>query len=444
MRKIIAILILTAMMVLTACTGGGKPSADGSLSKETKTVTIAVMHADPLLKQAAAKFQELHPNIHIEIKEHMATSASEGNAMSAANSQADMEKFIQTVTTQAISGKASDIIAMQDLPQDKFVDKKMLVNLNDLMKKDASFDSNKYYTNILKFSQNGDGLYAMPFNFTLEAISGNTELLNKANITIKDDSWTWEQFRDIAKKLREHTGNDHFAFVNVFPNQLIAEYVADNYAELVKQGKGNFDSDVFRDMMRQIKSLYEEGVLQAEFTYDYSKALFAKSGLYDPEQALTTLLTPNNQLYLKPTANGKSKGGLFQTYLTLGINSKSNVQEEAWAFMKFLLSDEMQSSPDMKGLPLSKKVLEKQLGDMKEQIMSGKLELPKGKPDKKQVEEQILAVGKLIASAGIKRTGDFKVESIVMEEFEAYMNGQKSAEDVSKIIQNRVNTYLGE
>jgi multiple sugar transport system substrate-binding protein len=31
-----------------------------------------------------------------------------------------------------------------------------------------------------------------------------------------------------------------------------------------------------------------------------------------------------------------------------------------------------------------------------------------------------------------------------MEEFEAFMNGQKTAEEVSKLIQNRVTTYLNE
>ncbi|MCR8643167.1 ABC transporter substrate-binding protein [Paenibacillus sp. N1-5-1-14] len=437
MRKVVGT-VLASMMLLTGCSGGGKTSG------EEKTVSISVMQADSFLKNAAAKFQEANPNIKIEIKEHMATNTAGEGAMSEAISQADLEKYVQTVSTQAMSGKGSDIIMMQSLPQDKFVDKKLLVNLYDLMKKDTSFDQNQYYTNILKHSQNGDGLYAMPFNFTLEAISGNTDLLSKANITIKDDTWTWEQFREISKKLREQKGKDYFAFINVFPNQLMAEYVADNYGELVKDGKGNFDTDLFRDMMRQIKSLYDEEVLQAEFTYDYSKALFAKSGLYDVQSALMMMLTPDSKLFQKPTANGKSSGGVFQTYLTLGINSKSKVQDEAWQFMKFLLSDEMQSSPELKSLPISKSVLENMLKEQQEQINNGILKMPKGKPSKEQVADAIAAMDKLIAGAGNKSTGDMKVQSIAMEEFESYMSGQKSAEEVSKLIQNRVNTYLGE
>jgi multiple sugar transport system substrate-binding protein len=37
-----------------------------------------------------------------------------------------------------------------------------------------------------------------------------------------------------------------------------------------------------------------------------------------------------------------------------------------------------------------------------------------------------------------------KVLMIAMEEFKSFMSGQKSAEEVSKLIQNRVKIYLNE
>ena len=39
---------------------------------------------------------------------------------------------------------------------------------------------------------------------------------------------------------------------------------------------------------------------------------------------------------------------------------------------------------------------------------------------------------------------DMAIFAIVMEEAPAYFNGQKSADDVSKTIQNRVSTMLAE
>ncbi|WP_285860080.1 MULTISPECIES: hypothetical protein [Paenibacillus] len=40
--------------------------------------------------------------------------------------------------------------------------------------------------------------------------------------------------------------------------------------------------------------------------------------------------------------------------------------------------------------------------------------------------------------------GDLKISSFALEELRTYMSGQKSAEEVSSLIQNRVMTYLNE
>lgn len=50
----------------------------------------------------------------------------------------------------------------------------------------------------------------------------------------------------------------------------------------------------------------------------------------------------------------------------------------------------------------------------------------------------------LLAAAGGYRSSDDKLSAIVTEEAKSYIAGQKSAEEVAKLIQNRVTTYLNE
>lgn len=85
------------------------------------------------------------------------------------------------------------------------------------------------------------------------------------------------------------------------------------------------------------------------------------------------------KLYQKPVADGTGAGTYFSTAYNVGIYSKSQVQADAWEFIRFLMSEEMQ---DTSGIP--------------------------------------------------------------EEEAAAYFNGQKSAEEVSELIQNRVTTCLNE
>lgn len=441
--------LLAMIVVLSGCSsssvgsGGGEPSDEQS-DQDGKTIEIATMSINPYLDEAVKQYKKVRPDVQIVIKEYLARPQTEDNTSSEAFSKSDVEKYVQTISTQMMSGKGADIIVMNDLPQDKYVAKNMLTNFYDLMDQDTDFDRSQYYQNIFENSQNGDGLYAMPFSFVLDALTGNTELLEQAKVKIDDQTWTWDEFKDISKKLKEYVGEDYVAFVNLFPIQLLAEYIEANYDKLIDQGQANFDSDLFRDMMKQIKSMYDDGVLKAEFTYDYTKSLFNNANLFDPVGALSQVLDPKLELYQKPTVNGKYNGTGFKSYFTLGINSKSKAQDEAWNFIKFMLSEDMQSSPMVQGFAMHKAVVEKRFNDAKQQAVAGTLPLLERKFDAETVESKIQELNQLLEGASKNLSSDMKVVSIAIEEFNSYMSGQKSAEDVSKLIQNRVNTYINE
>jgi len=435
--------ILASLLLLTACNKsipeeGATPSA---LPAGKKTVVVAVMSSDPFLEKAAREFENLHENIKIEIKPHMA-NPDLGNGYGAPLSKADIEKYIQTATTQAISGKSSDLISMGMLPQDKFIEKKVVANLYDFMEKDSSFDKSQYYQNVFQSSEYGNGLFALPLSFSLDAMQGNSGLLKKANIQIDDQSWTWSQFADINKKLKEQNGSDYLSFVN--PSNIIADYISENYSSLVTDGTPHFDSDAFRNAMQQIKLMFSEKLIEASYT-PTEKVLFSMKGLNDPKKVLLSMLDPNLQYYQKPTIEGQTKGWQFGSYTTFGLNNKSQVKQEAWEFLKFLLSEEMQASSDLMGLPINKAAFDKKLTDTEEELAQGKIEAKFKIPDSKTVKDKIQALKSLVEGDGGKNSfNDQKLLMIVFEEFGPFLLGQKSAEEASKLIQNRVMTYLNE
>ena len=115
------------------------------------------------------------------------------------------------------------------------------------MVKDSSFGRSALYANILKASQDGDGLYVMPLAFSLDLVRGNTELVKKANISVdRDKPWSWSQFKDVARKMKQQNEE----YYNVLFTPLLFEYIEENYDQLVGQGNPNFDSDLFRNMMK--------------------------------------------------------------------------------------------------------------------------------------------------------------------------------------------------
>jgi len=455
LKKIGFLVMLTFVLLLSACSSngggesngkGGNVNKPGQESKDDgpKTVTISVMRKDRFLDDAIRKFEEKHKNIHIDMKEYKASEESSDGMSVQSISLADVEKYVQSVTTQVISGKGSDIILMSELPQDKFVAKKLLVDLNELLSKDSSFDQNTIYTNILKGSQDGDGLYSIPLSFSIALFQGDTEVLKKANITVDpNESWNWSQFKEVAQKLKQQGGSDKL--INMDPTSLLFDFIEDNYAQLVGQGQPNFDSDLFRSMITEIKSMYDDGLLSEGMGFDGNKAAFQMWDIYGAEQALT--MAQSLDYYQKPNASGQKYGSPFKSVYSLGINSSSKVQQEAWEFIKFLLSEEMQASPNLAGLPMNKVVNNNRFNEILQKIESGTLEtmIPQDMlPDAETVKKRIATVDKLITEADFRRFSDMKVLMITMEEFSSFMSGQKSADEVSKLIQNRVKTYLNE
>ncbi|MGG6311668.1 ABC transporter substrate-binding protein [Paenibacillus macerans] len=437
------LLLFTMLITLTACSGGGGGTGESGENGGRKIVVVAVLSGSRFLDAAAQKFEDKHPDIDIEIKEYLSLPRpAEGQAM-IAPSQTDIEKYVQTLTTQAIAGEGTDIISLSALPLDQFVAKNVLADLKARMEKDAAFDPSLYYNGILESMQHGDGLYALPIGFYLEGIiSANSGLLKQANLSINDSTWTWDEFKDISKKLQEQVGSDYTAFANVWPFQLLYESVDANYEAFVQGKQANFDSDLFRSLMRQIKSMYDEGVLSATPTQEFSKTLFTSYALATPRSAVMEMAQPQAAFYRKPTVDGHAGGISVSPFNTFGLNSKSKVQDEAWEFLKFLLSEEMQSSPELEAYPMHKQAVENKLEEVRASLERG--DLAGDVPDPEAFAKHSQMLKSMLEQAGTSRSSDIKIVTMLEEEFDSYMNGQKTEEEVSRLIQSRVSTYLNE
>jgi multiple sugar transport system substrate-binding protein len=145
-------------------------------------------------------------------------------------------------------------------------------------------------------------------------------------------------------------------------------------------------------------------------------------------------------------------GTSFNSELPLAINNKSPNKLEAWEFVKFLLSPEMQSAVELGGIAVNKQGAQAQLDELRKIGQSqGGLKrqvrlMVDGKPfsPKPATEAEIARIEKAIADIRGYSENDPKITAIVAAETAPFFQGSKSAEDVAKIIQNKVSTYLQE
>ncbi|WP_258207085.1 ABC transporter substrate-binding protein [Paenibacillus radicibacter] len=424
---------------------------DDKKTKETisnggkKTIVFSTYFPDDFFKNAKKKYEAKYPNITIELK-YIESDDAHGPENS--------EKFIKSTNTAMLSGKGPDLIEMDLLPIDKYVEKHLLVNMSEIIEKDSTFKKEQYFNNIMDNVKINGGIYGMPLNFFVYGLIGDETLIEKSGVKFDDKTWNWSQYIDVIRQLMKFGEKNGKYGVFSSPDALLNEMVKDQYPTFVDgvNGKVNFDSDTFTNLLKQVKSLSDEHIITEKQVHP----LFRTVSIVSPTDYIISLKESEffpkgfvfkSKLYDKPNANGQQAGGYFRTYKTIGINEKSSVKEEAWDFLKFMLSEEVQAQAGSAGFPLNKTVYEKQTQQLLKEgkvkaseemgTMSGKL----FEVTAKDIQGLDQFLSGAIHSVAFKPS---KVEAIITEETKAYFSGQKSAEVVAKLIQNRVKTVLNE
>ncbi|WP_256758002.1 ABC transporter substrate-binding protein [Cohnella sp. WQ 127256] len=451
-----------SLIGLTACSsgnGGGNNAVEGTNAPETgktggavsteqakapgnspskgekATIVFSTFWPDDTFKEAKKKYEAKHPNITIELHDVQADDA---------HTEAELEKYVTSTNAAMLSGKGPDILLLDMLPSEKYVGQHLLADLSDKLKQDPSFKNGEYFNNILENSQTSGGLYGIPLNFFLNVLLGDEAAIKQAGVPIDDKTWTWEKLAETTKQLAQK--GPYTSALGTSPEYLLGEMVKENHTRFVDEEnrKASFDTAAFTDMMQQVKTMKEDGII-AEGRFD---TYFAPRNINSSWDYLVSLKEFGEQakLYAKPQAEGTKAGGYFYTYKTIGINEKSAVKEEAWEFLQFLMSEELQISPERAGFPINKKVYEKQVQKL---LSDGTFKTYEEGPLQGQsfpVDKQLLQQLESYLTEAV-HPGTFqksKIEEIVTKECKAFFSGQKTAQEVAKLIQNKVMTYLNE
>src|SRR5690606_23623473 len=155
-------------------------AADGKTA-----VTMSVLTKDRFLAEAEQKFEAANPDIDIQIEEIVPADTSGGDKMMIRKGpgmddgpkKEDVEKYASSVNTAIMSGNAADIISVEYLPVDKYAEKELLANWDEIASQDASFNKSEYYENVFAAVSKDGGWYGIPTSFSLNTMLGDVSLL---------------------------------------------------------------------------------------------------------------------------------------------------------------------------------------------------------------------------------------------------------------------------
>lgn len=404
------------------------------VSKEGKTVVTMAMSgslepsnyfvqsgAYGFFQTVEKKFEEKYPEIDLEFQ-----------------FTEDNQKYKTTTNTALLSGKGPDIFEISSLPIEDYVSKKLLLNMDGAIEQDKTLNKNDLQTNILDVLKRSGSLYAMPLGFNLRVFAGDGDILKNTNVD--DKKWTWKDFENTVKKLGEGGKERRYGLAFYPAESVFIDLVVGRYSEFVdiSTKTAKIDSPVFVGLMNQVKKMYDDKIMTGD---EGASIFYSSNGISKPEGLMSLYeIFSNPKLLQQPEQTG---GARVSSASQFAVQANSSVKEEAWKVIAFLLSDEVQSLPGRTGFSLLKSVNEKQLNEIQKQVKSGTYKLSSGKVPKVS-DVQFTQFKQMIDTARSYQSPDMEVYAILNAEVSSFFNGQKSAEEVAKLIQNKVTTFLNE
>ena len=200
--------VLCACFLLSGC----------GASADQESISFTVSHTYDYYKQAVELYNQSHEipvqmeNFDLVVSSTGMTSPS-GNSVTSDEDGAEeavrpwmdlkFENYEKMVQTGLLSGNGYDIIDMSGLDYEKYAEKGLLVNLDDLIAADPDFDWDEYDKSLIDRFRSDDGLFVLPISASTETIAVNADLFQELGIPLPKDGLPWEELLSMARQVSE-------------------------------------------------------------------------------------------------------------------------------------------------------------------------------------------------------------------------------------------------
>ena len=412
MKRFIAILLSAGL--LAGCGGarvssggaGGSPSqavqvatSGEALSGEITVSSFNAMPHKQFLETAAALFEDKHPGVKIHVDvfsampevRTMETADGRRMAMMLADddeSESRRPDYINRITTEMSSGGGPDLMAVDVLPYYQYALGGRIENLSDYMEADPAFNMADYRGNILDAMKINGNVYVMPldYRFTLAAYDPSMftqtaqDALNvKDRITYEEMAATaglgfideddarifpmiggegmatamfhadYSRYADVPNKTASFDDGNFAAMLELAKEYEDNGYVLPgNIAAQARSGNmqmtpGSIPPSAFKTVNNQMLMMYLTNYYDPNRTAGMSRRIMMNGSMLNEDDELIGPIT---------NSNGDISFEFSQAY---AINANSKNKALAWEFLKFLASEEAQTSgaTALSGIPLN-------------------------------------------------------------------------------------------
>lgn len=318
-------------------------------------VTVYSLQEEDKVRQAIAQYQAQNPQAFVRYE--VGLSGSDAVAR---------EDAIKQLNTELMSGAGPDILILDGLPMDSYIEKGVLLDLSDHISQMSG--EQELLPNIVESFRKDGKIYSMPVTFTIPAVFGRKEDLAQIHDMVS--------LTETVERLRkEHPGQE---IIGMFAEEAAVKWLMPISGPAFVDEAGNLDGQVISDYLEHIKRIYtasQEGLSEAMVkSYANRREMYHTAGADDYYmEAYNNLGNATMEVIMGDSVFGAGKlnstyafwevisfnrvegledmdvapldgncSHVFVPDVMTGINASSAHMEEAEAFFDMLMGEEVQ------------------------------------------------------------------------------------------------------
>lgn len=414
---------------------------NGSLTSEVKNeLSVYSLYESRMIEDAVRKYEREHPETEVTY-EYAVESDGSGNP----------EDAIDTLNTQLLNKEGPDILLLDDLPVDSYIERGVLEDLTDDVQQLVS--DGTILENVVKGTAVDGKNYELPAAFSLPVYYGTQEAIKRL-----------DTLESITQYMEENPNGRVLGAASL--QQVAYLLFAANYQDI--QENGVFSQEALVRILETAKVIWDANPSEAmeeawntgfssQVTSGKGMSAFASIGmdeLYDDTDitgvndinGISSMAMMFDIFTKHPEMTAENVNNMYTPANRMGINSSSSQKELAKDFIETVLSDEIQVGDYLEGLPVRVESLEKlpQISDASDMTIStsydGGPSRDYGMPSADQVQQIVDMAKQADTSLLIDRT----VRNTFLECVENYAGGDVSAQEAAQDMSDKMELYLAE
>ena len=373
----------------------------------------------PDLMDAIIRFNNTDPEYRIEIKPMIYSSDGERDRL-----------LIELATSNEI-----DVLDTSLLP-DNALDAKLLVDLLPYVDADPDLDRSDFIPTLLSAMMKNGGLYEYTNKFTLLTLCARKDSFpGKENWTAA----SIERLMASNPQMQQNDGWDQDHLLTIFAWAATAEFIDWNTMSC------SFDSQAYQNWLQLLKTLPATGRYAMEpkqlfFAINYADdaGFWIRNELKDDYVVAGFPEATETGSYFMKLGADFGDGNTYRGNNTrLGMMASGQNQNGAWRFLKTLMLNGEASTLDS-GIPVFRAQFEQAV----ENSINNTVDAAQGytffsNQDAQNMRDLVYGTTRLVHT-------DDALLSVIRSEANAFLSGQKSAQDAASQTQSRMKLYLAE